>query len=63
MASQKKNWKEICNEINLSPQTYYNILKNKTYIGIICYNGVEKKGSHDPIISEDLFNSANQNVE
>ena len=63
MKSQGKNWKEICNEINISHQTYYNILKNKTYIGIISYNGSEKKGSHEPIISEELFRSANQNVE
>ncbi len=34
------------------------ILKRKTNIGCIVYNGVEYKGCHEPIVSEDVFYSA-----
>ncbi len=34
------------------------ILKRKTNIGYIVYNGVEYKGCHQPIISEDTFYAA-----
>lgn len=32
-----------------------NIIKRKTYIGIIVYNGVEYKGKHEPLIDEETF--------
>ena len=54
------NYREICSKYGLKPQSYYNILKNKVYIGIISFEGVEKKGSHSSIISEELFNSVQQ---
>lgn len=34
------------------------ILTRRSNLGYITYNGEEYKGKHDPIISEDLFNSA-----
>ncbi len=34
------------------------ILKRKTNIGCIVYNGVEYKGCHEPLVSEDVFYSA-----
>ena len=31
------------------------VLKNKTYIGIVTWDGVEYPGIHEPLISKDLF--------
>lgn len=46
---------EICKKHNLSPQSYYNIIKNKVYIGLIEFEGQSRKGSHPALISEELF--------
>lgn len=54
--SLTKGYKEICQELNINPQTYYNIIKNDIYIGIIHLEKESKKGVHEPIISEELFN-------
>jgi len=54
-------YKEICKEYKLKPQSYYNILKNKIYIGIVSFEGVEKKGNYFPIISKELFDEVNKN--
>ena len=59
MASEKINYKEICEKYNLKPQSYYNIIRNKVYIGIISFEGVEKSGIHQPLISEELFLKVN----
>lgn len=46
--------------------TIYQILTNKLYIGIVCYNGkakvdcFENKGVHTPIIEEDVFNKVQE---
>ena len=46
--------------------TIYQILTNKLYIGIVCYNGnakidcFENKGIHTPIIEEDVFNKVQE---
>ena len=55
MTLQGKSYKEICNKHKIKPQTYYNIIRNKVYIGIISFEGVEKIGVHEPIISKELF--------
>lgn len=59
MTSEGIGYKKICEKHNLSPQSYYNIIKNKVYIGIIDFEGVERKGSHPALISEELFNKVN----
>lgn len=38
------------------------ILKRKTNIGYIVYNGVEYKGCHEPLVSEEIFNSAQEEM-
>lgn len=63
LASQGKNWQHICEANKISHQTYYNILRNRTYIGFINYRDQEIKGIHEPIVSEELFNKANKNVD
>ncbi len=59
MTAQGKKYREICNKYKLKPQSYYNLIKNKVYIGIITFEGKEKKGIHEPIISEELFYKIN----
>ena len=46
----------ICKRNKIKPQQYYNIIKNKVYCGYITFEGIEKRGLHKPIISEELFN-------
>jgi len=56
------DYKITCKELNIKPGSYYNILKNKAYIGIIEFNGVEKKGLHEPLVSEEVFKEVNSNL-
>lgn len=60
MASRGVVGKEICASQGINPQTYYNILKNKTYIGIITYKGKEKLGTHEPLIKKELWEKVNR---
>jgi len=53
------SYKEICKRLKLKPQQYYNIIKNKSYCGYISFGGQEKKGIHEPIVSEEVFNEIN----
>jgi len=62
MTSQGKKYKEICDKHKLKPQSYYNIIKNKVYIGIITFEGKENKGVHKPIIDEETFYKVNPNI-
>lgn len=56
------SYKQICEEFKLSPQSYYNMIRNKVYIGIISFNGSERKGIHSPLISEELFNKCQDKI-
>ncbi len=47
------NYKEVCSKHNITPNTYYKIRKDRFYCGYIKYKGVEKKGIHEPLISEE----------
>jgi site-specific DNA recombinase len=55
-AENGESYLTICKRNNIKPQQYYNIIKNKVYCGYVTFEGKEKKGSHQPIISEELFN-------
>lgn len=50
------HYKEISKEFQIPISTLYEIIKNRTYIGDIQYKGKFFKGSHKPIIKEELFN-------
>ncbi len=45
----------------LSLGNFNRLLKNDYYIGIVTYKGVKYQGTHEPLISEELFNKV-QNV-
>jgi site-specific DNA recombinase len=57
MASEGIDYKEICSKHKIKPQQYYNIIKNKVYCGIVSFEGQEKQGIHEPLISKELFDS------
>lgn len=40
------------------PQTVRGILQNRLYTGVVCHKGEWRPGKHEPIISDDLFWSA-----
>lgn len=49
------DYKEICKKLKIYPQQYYNIIKNKAYCGYVQFEGQEKKGIHEPIVSEEIY--------
>ena len=53
------NYKEICEKFNLIPSTLYQLIKNPIYVGKIRYKKKLYQGKHIPLISEELFNKAN----
>lgn len=61
LTSQGIGYKKICDKWKLKPQTYYNIIRNKVYIGIICFEGKEKIGIHEPLINKEIFYKINKN--
>lgn len=54
--AKNQGYKDVCLKYNLDPKSYYNILHNKVYAGFVSFQGEIKKGSHEPIVSEELFN-------
>lgn len=60
MASNGASYKDVCAKHKLKPQSYYNILKNKVYIGIIEFEREEKVGVHEKIVSEELWRKVNK---
>ena len=55
MTSQNKSYKEICEKYKLKPQSYYNLIRNPFYIGLIKFKKEIKVGVHVPIIEKELF--------
>lgn len=53
-------YKKICDLWKIKPQTYYNIIKNKIYIGVVSFEGQERDGVHDKIINPELFYKVNE---
>ena len=60
MWAQDINHKTICEKFNLSPSSFYQIIKNPTYLGKIKYKGKLFPGKHKSLISEELFKRANK---
>lgn len=70
MTSQGHTVKEICDAITIKRKikgkvvtrklprsTYYDVIKNKTYIGIYQYRGEELQGAYKNIITEDEWSA------
>jgi site-specific DNA recombinase len=57
------DYKEISKKFNLPTSTLYQIIKNITYLGKIKYKGKTYKGTHKPLIEENLFNKANKKTD
>ena len=53
------NYKEICGKFNLPISTYYEIIKNPTYIGKVQYRGQLYQGTHKAIIEDEVFYKVN----
>ncbi|MBN2640380.1 MAG: recombinase family protein [Victivallales bacterium] len=56
-ASEKITTRDICCKYKkvLTKSRILSILRDKTYLGKICYANAEYPGAHDPIISQELF--------
>lgn len=55
-----EKYSQICKDFKIKPQSYYNIIRNKVYIGIVSFEGKEIKGIHAPIISEEIWRKVNK---
>lgn len=53
------DYRIICKQHGINAQQYYNIIRNKVYIGIVSFEGKEKIGVHEPIVSVEIFNKVN----
>lgn len=62
MTLEGYSYSYICKNLKLKPQSYYNIIKNKVYCGYIKFEGEERKGTHDIIISEEVYNKINNSL-
>jgi site-specific DNA recombinase len=60
MALNGVSYREICKKYDMQPQTYYNMIRNKFYIGITNFGGVEKEGSQKPLITKEDFEKVNK---
>jgi len=61
MAAAGISYKDICEQFQLPTSTYYELIKNPTYIGKIQYRGKLYNGTHKPLIDETLFLQVNKN--
>jgi site-specific DNA recombinase len=59
LASEGVDYKEICKKFGILWGSYYNIIKNRVYCGYIQFEGREKKGVHEPLISEEVWKKVN----
>lgn len=60
MSASGINFKEICSKHKIAKSSYYSIIKNDFYTGMIEFNGEKRLGSHDPLISKQLFEKVNK---
>lgn len=61
MAIKGIDYKLICKELGLAPQSYYNIIRNPVYAGFVTFEGKIKKGVHIPLITFEQFKQLNPN--
>lgn len=59
MTANKQGYKEICLKYKIKPQSYYNIIRNKFYIGFLTFGKETKENTHPPIISKELWEKVN----
>lgn len=55
-------YKEICEKFNIPPSTFYEIIKNPTYIGKVQYRGELYTATHKPVIENKTFNQAQERL-
>lgn len=54
------NYKDICKKYNISKSTFYHIITNPIYIGIIRYKNKILKGNFEPIVDVYTFYKAHK---
>ncbi len=59
MQAARISYKDICEKFDLSVSTFYEIIKNPTYIGKVQFRGKLFTGTHKAIIGEELFYNIN----
>lgn len=53
------NIESVSEKYNIGKQSLISIVRNRVYIGFISYEGKEKRGIHEPLVSQDVFDKAN----
>lgn len=62
MTANGQSSRSIYGELKIHPQAYYNLIRNKVYMGYVEFEGEIKKGVHPLIVSEDLYKRANEKL-
>ena len=61
--AQGEYYKDICKELKINSQTLYDIVRNKTYLGMTHYGNEWKKSDAVPqVIAQEIFDKSNQNI-
>jgi len=56
------DYKIICKELKIPAQSYYNIIRNKVYIGLVEFEGQIRQGVHEPLITKEMFEKVKNNI-
>jgi site-specific DNA recombinase len=59
MVASGTNHKEICAKFGIPRSTFYEIIKNPVYIGLMSFRGKYYKGEHKALIDLELFKTVN----
>jgi site-specific DNA recombinase len=59
LTTEGVDYKTICKQLKLAPQSYYNIIRNKVYAGVVIFEGIERNGCHEALISLEDYNKVN----
>lgn len=59
MTAAGHSYKEICAKHKLKPQSYYNMVRNRAYLGEIEFDGERRRGIHEPLVDLETFEKAN----
>lgn len=55
-------YKEICEKFNIPSSTFYEIIKNPTYIARVQYRGEQYDASHKPLLEDKTFKQAQERL-
>ena len=62
LAAGRYNQHQLAKKYNLSSPTLSNMVRNRTYTGMLTHNGVWYKGKHVPLVTKEIFDLVQKNT-